>query len=282
MQRLPTEPLSPMPLLFRGLELGAQSFTKLFLATSFMGFLGLLPTVEMSMRLGDSPMSEDPASMLALFNGRWFLVSLVTLTLTLLVQCMVIARLERLARDAAVDARAEALQGLKAWLPLLAALLLCIGILIVAMIPVTLIGLLTGALGMVVLGRESFTLITTATIIAGLGCIAIYLLFIQFIVVLERRSPVDSINKSFNLVYRNWWRTFGVLLALLAMVIGVCILALIPFAPWLHSVPTVDTGRSMLEKGVLQMVAVAVFTPFSLSVTYLLYNDLKLRKRGST
>jgi cbb3-type cytochrome oxidase subunit 3 len=43
-----------------------------------------------------------------------------------------------------------------------------------------------------------------------------------------------------------------------------------------------DTGRSMLEKGVLQMVGVAVFTPFSLGVTYVLYNDLKLRKRTAT
>jgi hypothetical protein len=282
MQRLPTEPLPTLPLLFRGLELGARSFTKLFLATSCMGFLGLLPTVEISMRLGDSPMGEDPAAMLALFNGRWFLVSLATLALTLLVQSIVIVRLERLARDAAVDARAEALQGLRAWLPLLATLLLCIGILIVAMIPVTLIGLLSGALGMVVLGRESFTAVAAATIIAGLACIAIYLLFIQFIVVLERRSPVDSINASFNLVYRNWWRAFGVLLALLAMVLGICILVIIPFAPWLHGVPMADTGRSMLEKGVLQMVGVAVFTPFSLGVTYVLYNDLKLRKRTAT
>jgi hypothetical protein len=135
---------------------------------------------------------------------------------------------------------------------------------------------------MVVLGRESFTAVAAATIIAGLACIAIYLLFIQFIVVLERRSPVDSINASFNLVYRNWWRAFGVLLALLAMVLGICILVIIPFAPWLHGVPMADTGRSMLEKGVLQMVGVAVFTPFSLGVTYVLYNDLKLRKRTAT
>lgn len=281
MQRLPTEPLPPLPLLFRGLELGAHGFTKLFMATSLMGFLGLMPTVEMAERVGDNPMAQDPASMLALLSGRWFLVWIVSVAFTLLVQGAVIARLDRLARGIAVDFRGETLQGLRAWIPLLVTLLLCVGVLIVALIPVTLIGLLAGALGMVVLGRAGFTAVTMVTIIAGVACIAIYLLFIQFLVVLEHRSPVDSINKSFNLVYKNWWHTFLVLLALLAMVVGIGILAAIPFASWLRSVPTVDTGRSMLEKGVLQMIAVAIFTPFSLSVTYVLYNDLKLRKKGT-
>ena len=279
--RLPAEPLSPLPLLFRGLELGAYGFTKLFMATTLLGFLGLLPTVDMAMRLGDNALGEDPASVLALFNGRWLAVWAAAFALTLLIQAMAIARLDHLAQSGVVDFRTESLQGLRAWLPLVGALLLCVGMGVLVLIPVSLVGLLAGALGAVVVGRAGFAAVTTATIIGLAFCIAVYLLFIQFFVVLERRAPMDSINKSFNLVYRNWWRTFAVLLGFLVVVLGVCILAVIPIVPWLHLTAQPPTGRNLLERGVLQMIGVAVFTPFSLGVLYLLYNDLKLRKRDS-
>lgn len=282
MLRLPDEPLPPLRLLFRGLELGAYGFTKLFLATSLVGFLGLLPTLDMAMRLGDAPLGDTPDAVFALFNGRLLLIWLATLSLTILVNGMMIARIDRLARNGAVDFGIESRQGLSAWLPLLGAALLCVGIAIVAIIPIMLVSLLVGAFGMIVLGKAGFTAVTALTAIALMACGAVYILFVQFFIVLERTNPLAGINNSFNLVYGNWWRPFLVMLILVLLVVGVCVLAVIPLVPWLHLASQPPTGRSMLERGVLQMVAVAVFTPFSLCVLYLLYNDLKLRRRSLT
>lgn len=270
-----------MQIVGRGLELGATCFGKLFMASSLIAFIWLLPTLDTALRLGSTPLTPD--YMLHMLLGwHWFAVWILTLCLMLLAQGFMVTRLDRIARGGAIGFRAEWGETRRAFLPLLGTLVLCFLILLAAVMIAAVIGSLAGGVVALFAGKAGFMFVLQLSMVVTLMAIVIYLLFTQFLVVLERKRPVAAINGSFALVYGFWWHAFLVLLMLFLLMFGVAILAALPVMPLLHEGDGLRDGRSMLVQGVLQMVMTAVSGPFTLSVMYLVYNDLKLRRRTAT
>ncbi|MGH8377424.1 MAG: hypothetical protein ACRER7_00560, partial [Gammaproteobacteria bacterium] len=79
------------------------------------------------------------------------------------------------------------------------------------------------------------------------------------------------------LVFRNWWRTFLVLLITFIVVVAIAVVVMLPFIHWLPLLESVDTGRTLLIKGALRLVAAAVLSPFIAGILYVLYRDLQAR-----
>lgn len=93
--------------------------------------------------------------------------------------------------------------------------------------------------------------------------------------VLERIGPARAIGRSWELVRGAWWRTFGVLLLAMVIVVVIGLLVELPFRP---SGPADD---SMLLAGtIVSIVFGAVTQPFLSTVTVLLYVDRRMRREG--
>jgi hypothetical protein len=208
-------------------------------------------------------------------------VWLVTLCLIFLAQAFMLTRLDRIARGGAIDFKAEWEVSRRAFLPLLGSLLICIGIALGAGVIALILGSVAGGLVALLLGKAMFAVVLVTAMIATVLFIAVYLLFIQFLVVLEHKSPLAAVNGSFSLVYGRWWHAFSVLFVTFMIVIVVMLLAALPLAPLLGGSESALDGRHLLTQGVVQMAMTAVTAPFTLSVLYLTYNDLKLRGRVS-
>jgi hypothetical protein len=267
-----------MPLLLRGLQLGTHSFVKLFMITTFSGLLALLPTLYMAMRIGDTVLT--PSAQLQFVDGRWGLIELLSLISILLLQGIVITRMDLIARENRTDLGVEWRSALRALLPLIGALLLCMGIFIVTCLVAGIAGMLAGLVGMLFAGKAGLIFVLIVTLLAACIYVSIYLLFIQYFIVLDRKNPLDAVNGSFNLVYGKWWSTFLVLLVLVLTVVILAVLIMLPFLAVFGAFATEQTGRGLLIKGVLEMIFTAIFAPFGLAVIYLLFQDLKLRRQA--
>ena len=267
-----------MQIVGRGLELGAACFGRLFMGTSLLAFIGLLPTLDTALRLGSATLTPDYA-LRNLLGWHWFMVWALTLCLILLVQAFIITRLDRIARGGAVNFQAEWNESRRAFLPLIGVLLLCFAIVLGAGVMAVIVGAVAGGLAMLLMGKGAFAFVVLLGVGMMLLFIAVYLLFTQYLVVLEHKSPLTAINSSFALVYGRWWHAFLVLLVLFMLMIGIALLVALPVAPLLNFSSTARDGRAMLGQGVLEMAMTAVSGPFTLSVMYLTYHDLKLRSR---
>ncbi|MGE5624209.1 MAG: hypothetical protein ACM3ZT_01530 [Bacillota bacterium] len=280
MRALPTSPQSPAEIIGSGFELGIGIYAKLFMATSLIAFLQLLPIMDLALRLGNTEVTPE-AQLSEQFSGHQIMVQLAVLFMALLVQGMAIARLDHLAQGQPGDYRDEWHRGLKAFLPLVGALLLSIAIGVAGGLLASVVGLLIGFLGSLVFGKAGFMFFFVATLFVTILYICVYLLFIQYCIVLEGRGPIEAVNSSFRLVYGRWWRPFTVLLLLLLVFIVAAILLMIVVVPVALALHGPQTGRSLFIQGVIQMVATAVVTPLILAIFYTLYRDLKLRASGA-
>jgi glycerophosphoryl diester phosphodiesterase family protein len=133
-------------------------------------------------------------------------------------------------------------------------------------------GILVGVLGV-------FTATVFAAIIGIRWSLAIP------VVMLERRGPLASLGRSWQLVRGSAWRVFGIT-ALAQIIIG-CVSGMIrmPFsiasggslflAPVTH-----PTGASELVSVLGSVIAAAITTPLLAGVVVLLYADLRMRKEG--
>lgn len=276
MQQLPDAPLGAMQIVGRGLELGAACFSRLFMATSLLAFASLLPTLDMAVRLGNTTLTPD-YMLRNLFGWHLALVWVVTLCLIFLVQAFLITRLDRIARGGAVNFQTEWNESRRAFLPLVGVLLLCIAIAVGVSIMALILGAVAGGLAALFLGKASFVVVLVLAMLGTVVFIVIYLLFTQYLVVLEHKPPLAAINGSFSLVYGRWWHAFRILFVLFVLMIGIALLVVLPVAPLLSFSETARDGRAMLGQGVLEMAMTAVSGPFTLSVMYLTYHDLKLR-----
>ena len=247
MFELPVRPSPPPQLWMQGIALGVHGFRKLFLFTTIAGFLGLLPTLYTAMRVGDIPVT--PEVMRGLLDVRWGLVEAMAFVCGNLVQAIMLARLDNMVRRQEVDFRSEWQRALRALLSLVVSSL------------VLFVALLVGYILLIVPGV----------------ILTVSLVFFQYAVVLDGKGPIQALNRSHTLVWGNWWRTFLVLIVMALVLVGIVIVVLAPFAGLLALRSSEETGRSMLEKGVLQLVGTAVFAPFVLGIMYLQYHDLKLR-----
>ena len=152
---------------------------------------------------------------------------------------------------------------------------------IVAMVLAGAIGALIGLLGALLFGKAGFVVLLVLIMLVMVLYVVMYLVFVQYSIVLEGGGPIEAINRSFNLVYGHWWHAFVVLILGVLCLVVVAIVGAFAMSPLLLMVGSSDTGRSLFVSGVVQMVASAVLEPFILSVLYMLYRDLKLRQQGS-
>ena len=281
MFQLESTPQRPGRILSRGLELGWLGFGRLFGLAAVLGLINLLPTLYFAKWLGDATLTRDTLLQLLRskdFAADFLLLELLVLVLNSLVSALIILRVERLVTGAPA---ARELRFALGKLPalVLAGILVFITVLIGTLIALLMGGVL-GAVAASALGRGAAAVIVQICIFAAVIFIAVNLLFFQFVIVLDGKGPVAALNHSCALVFRNWWRTFLVLLITIA-VIAVCAAAVmlpLSLTPWLHSLAGADTGRSLLVKGVLRLVGTAVFTPFVMAILYVLYRDLKVRR----
>ncbi|MDE2345280.1 MAG: hypothetical protein KGL13_02310 [Gammaproteobacteria bacterium] len=282
---LDTLPQKPMRVFLHGLALGLASFRRLIALTSVLGFIGLIPAMFLAEKAGDSQISgEFMLQMLKQGHNAIAILALqfLILTISLYINTLVIYRIDGTVHDK--QDHGDLLQALHKMPSLLLALLLVIVTLLVGYLISILLGMLFGAIAGVFLGHAAVVAVFVVCIVATLIYICIYIIFFQFAIVLDGKGAVEALNFSTSLVFRNWWRTFQVLLYLTFIIAGIAIMAVLPFAiitphaHWLEAFTEMDTGRTLLIKGVLRLVATVIFAPFGAGILYVLYHDLKLRR----
>ncbi len=284
MIQLNDSPQRPTRVWLQGLELGLASFRSLIALTTVLGFISLLPTLYMARKVGDAEIS--PESVLQLLKQGDFiltllLLQLLVLVLTLFMNTLVIHRTDQAVHGGQrTDELSHALQ--KLW-PLLLASILGVVTVLIGLIIAAVIGAIAGVIVGAIFGRVAAVVVTETCIFTAMIYIAIYLLFFQFAVVLDGKGPVGALNYSCALVFRNWWRTFLVLMLTVLVIIGILIMVAMPFAlvlpiaHWLPAIAAADNGRTLLIKGIFRLAGTAIFTPFIFGILYVLYHDLKAR-----
>ena len=238
-------------ILVQGITLGRLAFRRLFMLTSLLAFLGLVPTACLVWGTGDAVISLT--QMMDGMRGRYGLAGLGVMLLCLPIRALLLNRISAASRGLTDGHQEEFRKALRAWPWLFVA-----GI----------VYLLAVGLGAVLL------------IVPGL-ILAISLMFEEFGVVLQGYGPIQALNYSHNLVWGHWWRTLGLLVLMLLP-----LWVLVAIASGLLGIDAGNpgemtiTGRGMFEQGVLDMVFFALFAPFGYSILYVYYHDLKLRKQN--
>ncbi|HEY1772266.1 MAG TPA: hypothetical protein VGH91_03610 [Gammaproteobacteria bacterium] len=280
MQNLPESPLSASAILGAGARLGLSVFGKLFLVTTALALVQFIPTLVLAPRFGNGVVT--PQEMLSVqFNGPMFLLQLACLLALLLIQAVALTRLDNLATGVATGYPGEIRRGLRVFPSLVGAFLLSLLIGIAAMILAGAIGALIGLLGALLFGKLGFVVLLILVMLVMMFYVVMYLMFVQYSIVLEESGPIRAINRSFNLVYGHWWHAFVVLILGVLCLVAIAIVGAVAMSPLLLMTGSSDTGRSFFVSGVVQMTASAVLDPFILSVIYMLYRDLKLRSQLS-
>ena len=100
----------------------------------------------------------------------------------------------------------------------------------------------------------------------------VVLLFVNHAVVIEQQGPTDALKRSWNVVQGNWWRTFGIFMAMMLAVIGGALIIFLPAGLFLPPVVV----------SLLSAVFSTVVTPlFTIAIT-VLYFDIRVRKEQYT
>lgn len=235
-------------IVLQGITLGRLAFRRLFILTSVMAFLGLVPTAFLVWGAGDVKM--DLAYMMQSLHGSYGWMGFLMLALALPIRAVVLQRIAAAARGQTYSLSEELRKAMRVWPWLFLA-----GLMYLAAV----------CLGLVLL------------VVPG-AILALTLMFEEFGIVLEGRGPIDSLNASHNLVWGHWWRTLGLLLMLFIPLMVLLGIATAVFGLEPASVDAALTGRMLFAQTVLEMVATAVFGPFIYCVLYVYYYDLKLRK----
>ena len=251
MPSLPATPQPPSQILSTGIGIGVNSFSKLFMFTTLAGFLGLIPILYTVLKIGNVTVTLDVMN--GVRDGSWYLIELLCLLAGILLQGILLSRLDNFVQRGVTEFRGEWRSALHAWLPLFIGMIVLVGALIVGYVLLIVPGVI----------------------------LTVSLSFFQFCVVLDRQGPIEGLNRSHTLVWGNWWRTFLVLILMLLIIVLIAVVLTAPFAMMLGFHPGADTGRSLLIQGVMQMVAEAILTPFVLAIMYVQYHDLKLRHAQS-
>ncbi len=269
---------SPARIWSRGIALGRAGFRRLFVLASLLGFISLLPTLYLAEKLGNTAVT--PESLLQLFKqgnfiGYMLLLELLVLVLSSFVNALIIRRIDSVAQGILP---AHELTFAVRKLPVLVLSGILFGItMLIGIFIAALIGTILGAVLGAILGHGAAIAATQTCVIAAALFIIVNLLFFQFAIVLDGKGPVSALNYSCALVFRNWWRTFLVLLVTFIVIVVIAVAVMLPFVHWLPLLESVDTGRTLLVKGVLRLVAAAILSPFIAGILYVLYRDLRVR-----
>lgn len=202
---------------------------------------------------------------------------MVCVLLSLLLQAVIVVRVAHCAGGQPGALANDWRQGLHAWLPLLGTMVLCALILLFTAVVAAIAGGIAGVAGTALFGRAGAEAMVMLLLFIAVVFVGVYLVFVQFAVVLEGKRPLAAIDLSFNLVRNNWWRTFWILLITGVMITGVLLLVSVPVDTAFGWHDGAQTGRAMMEKGILQMVLSAVGAPFIAAILYVQYLDLKMR-----
>lgn len=240
-------------ILVHGLQLGRLAFRRLFMLTSLLAFLGLIPTFCLVWGAGDASISmANLSEMTERLRGAYGVALLGIMLASMPFRALLLSRIAAASRGQTEGLQEELSKALRAWPWLFLAGLIYI------------LAMSLGALLLIVPG-----------VILGIS-----LMFEEFAVVLEGRGPIQALNRSHNLVWGHWWRTLGLLV--LMFVPPWVLVAIVSGLLGIDAGNSADmsiTGRVLFEQGVLEMVCFALLAPFGYSILYVYFHDLKLRKQ---
>jgi hypothetical protein len=242
-------------IVLQGVRLGRLAYRRLFTLTTLIAFLGLIPTAVQVWGVHDE-VSFDIQTLDAWahqFTPAYDFAAIATSVLSELLLVVLIRRIYVAARGQVGPAQAELQQAAKVWLWMILAL-------VIYAIAVT--------VGLILL------------IVPGV-ILAVSLMFNMFGVALEGQKPVEALNASHHLVWGHWWRTLGMLLLVCVpiLVLMAVVATTLGIGPSGLDAPL--RGRDIFAEQVLEMVFMAVFSPFIYSVLYVYYHDLRLRQQAA-
>lgn len=248
-----TAPQTLGELLIQGIALGRVAFRRLFMFTTLLAFIGIVPTAWLVWHAGDVAITPD--FMFHALWGNYGILRLAAVAAALFLQALIILRIHGIASMSSATTHTEYASAARSWWRLVLA---------------TLVYFLSVMFGLILL------------LVPGM-ILAISLMFYTFAVVLEDRGPVEALNFSHNIVWGSWWRTVGMLLLVfIPLGIAAAVLAS-PFSVDLAETQAAfDTGRDLFKREVVEMVLLALTGPFIYSILYLYYRDLKLRRAMRT
>lgn len=242
-------------IIIQGIRLGRFAYRRLFTLTTILAFLGLIPTMVQVWGVRDEmPFDVQTFDAWARqFTPTYDCTAIAVLILSLLLQAILIRRIDAAAHGQLGPVAAELQQALKVWLWMIVAI-------IVYAVAVT--------LGLILLVVPGVILVVS-------------LMFYMFGVVLEGQKPVEALNTSHHRVWGLWWRTLGMLILVwLPLLLGVTMVASM-LGIGTNALEAPLRGRDVFAEAVLEMVFLAVLSPFVYSILYVCYLDLKLRKQGA-
>ncbi|MGA9851406.1 MAG: hypothetical protein WBR15_00500 [Gammaproteobacteria bacterium] len=281
MFELDPTPQSPMKVWSQGIRLGWAGFPKLIALTTVLAFISLLPTIYMADKLGNTEVTPDV--MQEFFRQGHFirdllLLELLMLVLSSFVNALIIRRLDHTVHGTQ-PAHEFGFASSKLLSLMLAGILVVVTLIIGLIIAVIIGGVLGAVLG-TMLGHDTAIVVSLTCFLIATIFISVNLVFFQFAIVLDSKGPVSSLNHSCALVFRNWWRTFLVLLITLIVIMFIAVLVTLVMLSAVHGhllQDAMDNGRAMLVKGILNLVGAALLAPFVMGILYALYHDLGMR-----
>lgn len=240
-------------IILQGMRLGRMAYRRLFTLTTIVAFLGLIPTMVQVWGVHDET-SFDFQTLDAWshqFTPSYDLVAGAVIVLGLLLQAVLFRRIAAAAHGQLGAIQAELQQAVKVWPWMILTLIIYVMVMVLGLILLLVPGVV----------------------------LAVSLMFSMFGVVLEGQKAVEALNASHNLVWGHWWRTLGMLaLIYLPLLVVMSIIAAM-LGIGTGGLEASLRGRDIFAEAVLEMVFVAVFSPFIYSILYVYYHDLKLRKQ---
>lgn len=236
----------------QGIALGRLAFRRLFMLSTCLAFLSLLPTAVMVWGASDETSFNlmDPSAFIGRLQGPYGWTALAMTLAGFFPLAVLLQRLAIAASGQQGVVKDEWNRALKLWPWMVLAFFIYVSAL---------------CLGMILLFIPALILLFS-------------LMFVEYVVVLEGKRPMEALNISHHLVWGHWWRTVGmVLLIYLPLFIAESVLgAMLGIGSGAHDAVH---GRDIFAQEVLNMVFLAVCGPFIYSILFLYYHDLKLRKQ---
>lgn len=113
-----------------------------------------------------------------------------------------------------------------------------------------------------------------AIIIAAI--VITYLIFSIYISILEKRSCFQAIRKSYQMVRGNWWKTFGKIVVIQLIIVGISFTVQLIFLPATLTVTDYTAKRAV--NGVATLIQQLAVLPFSLAFVALYVGSKKAKE----
>jgi len=242
---LPTQPQTIGETLDTGFKLYFKSFTQIFFISLIMNSLWLINSLVFGPgALQDKVVAEDVAGILGLVA--------VLVLVYLIFQVAIIHRINNFAHNTTANVSESFQLGMKIFLPMVLATILNVLILMV---------------GFVLL------------IIPGIA-LAIYLMLYPIALVTESRGPLDSLQRSMDLVKKNWWRSMLIVTVVMIVYSILYSVVVIGFSVSIAINPPEDVNEYAIVFDLVGAIIGTLLGPLAFSMLIVLFNDLKIRREG--